>query len=114
MGVIGRLAISWEDAVLAVVAALACLSASFLSFPRVCVEFASMAGVEITATIPSLGPIMVLIEDDDRESQEDDLEMCGLSGVRLFSPPSLALSQITPRQSVSLSVLTSAQHPLRC
>ncbi len=57
---------------------------------------------------------MVSIEDDDREFQEDDLELRGLPGVRLVSPPSPTLSQITPPQSVSLSVLTPAQRPLRC
>ncbi len=114
MGVIERLAVSWEDASFAVVAALAWLSASFVSCPQVSVKFVSKAGVEITAAIPSLGSIMVSIEDDDREFQEDDLVLCGLPGVRLVSPPSLTLSQITPPQSVSLSVLTPAQHPLRC
>jgi len=111
--VIERLAVSWEDASFAVVAALAWLSASFMSCPQVSVKFVSKAGVEITAAIPSLGP-MDSIEDDDREFQEDDLELCGLPGVRLVSPPSLTLSQITPPQSVPLSVLTPAQHPLRC
>ena len=111
---IERLAVSWEDASFAVVAALAWLSASFVSCPQVSVKFVSKAGVEITAAIPSLGPIMVSIEDDDREFQEDDLELCGLPGVRLVSPPSPTLSQITPPQSVSHSILTPAQHPLRC
>jgi hypothetical protein len=114
MGVIERLAISWEIGSFAVVAALAWLSASLVSCPQVGVKFVSEAGVEITAAIPSLGPIMVSIEDDDREFREDDLELCGLPGVRLVSPPSLTLSQITPPQSVSLSVPTPAQHPLRC
>ena len=111
---IERLAVSWEDASFAVVAALAWLSASFVSCPQVSVEFVSKAGVEITAAIPSLGPIMVSIEDDDREFQEYDLELYGLPGVRLVSHPFLTLSQITPPQSVSLSVLTPAQYPLRC
>ncbi len=111
---IERLAVSWEDASFAVVVALAWLSASFVSCPQVSVEFVSKAGVEITAAIPSLGPIMVSIEDDDREFQEDDLELSGLPGLRLLSPPPLTLSQITPPQSVSLSVLTPAPHPLRC
>ena len=111
---IERLAVSWEHALFAVVAALAWLSASFVSCRQVSVEFVSKAGVEITAAIPSLGPIMVSIEDDDREFREDDLELCGLPGMRLVSPPSLTLSQITPPQSVSLSVPTPAQHPLRC
>ncbi len=111
---IERLAVSREDASFAVVAALAWLCASFMSCPQVTVKFVSNAGVEITAAMLSLGPIMDSIEDDDRESQEDDLELCGLPGVLLVSPPSLTLSQITPPQSVSLSVLTPAQHPLRC
>jgi hypothetical protein len=114
MGVIQRLAPSWEDASFAVVAALVWLSALFVSCPQVSVELVYKAGVEITAAIPSLGPMVVLIEDDDRELQEDDLELCGLPGVRLVWPPSLTLSQITPPQSVSLSVLTPAQPPLRC
>jgi hypothetical protein len=71
------------------------------------------AGVEITAAMPSVGPIMVSIEDDDRDFQ-DDLELCGLPGVRLFLPPSLTHSQNTPPQTVSRSVLTPAQLPLRC
>ena len=111
---IERMAVSWKDASLAVVAALAWLSAPLVSCPRVIVKSVSKAGVEITAAIPSLGPIMVSIEDDDREFQEDDLEPCALLGVRLLSPPSLTLSQITPVQSVSLSFLTPAQRPLRC
>lgn len=111
---IERLAVSWEGALFAVVAALAWLSAPLVSCPRVIVKSVSKAGVEITATIPSPAPIMVSIEDDDREFQEGDLEPCGLPGVRLVSPPSLTLSQITPPQSVSLSFLTPAQRPLRC
>lgn len=111
---IERLAVSWEGALFAVVAALAWLSAPLVSCPRVIVKSVSKAGVEITAAIPSPGPIMVAIEDNDRDFQEDDLEPCGLPGVRLVSPPSLTLSQITPPLSVSPSVLTPAQHPLRC
>ncbi len=111
---IERLAVSWEGALFAVVAALAWLSAPLVSCPRVIVKSVSKAGVEITAAIPSPGPIMVAIEDNDRDFQEDDLEPCGLPGLRLASLPSLALSQITPPQSVSLSVLTPAPHPLRC
>jgi hypothetical protein len=114
MGVIERLAVSWEYALFAVIATLAWLSAPIVSCPRVIVKLVSKAGVEITAAIPSPGPRLVAIEDDDRKFQEDDLEPCGLPGVRLLSPPSLTLSQITPVQSVSLSVLTPAQHPLRC
>ena len=111
---IERLAVSWEDASFAVAAALAWLSAWLVSCPQVNVKSVSKAGVEITATIPSPAPIMVSIEDDDREFQEGDLEPCGLPGVRLASAPSLTLSQITPPLSVSPSVLTPAQHPLRC
>jgi len=112
--VIERLAVSWEMGSLAVVAALAWLSASLVSCPQVGVKFVSEGGVEITAAIPSMGPIMVSIEEDDREFQDDDLEPCGPPGVWLVAHPSLTLSQITPPQSVSLSVLTPAQHPLRC
>ncbi len=64
---IERLAAFWVDASFAVVAALAWTSASFVSCPRVSVKFVSKSGVEITAAIPPLGPIMVSIEDDDRE-----------------------------------------------
>ncbi len=111
---IERLAVSWKGASFAVVAALAWLSAPLVSCPRVVVKFVSKAGVETTTAIPAPGPRLVAIEDDDREFQEGDLEPCGLPGVRLVSPPSLTLSQITPPQSVSLSFLTPAQHPLRC
>ncbi len=111
---IERLAITWEDASFAIIAAIAWLSASLMSCPQASVKFVYKAGVEITAAIPSLGPIMVMIEEDDRESQEDDLELCGLPGLRFFSPSFLALSQFTPRQSIALSVMTLAQHPLRC
>jgi len=114
MGLIQRLAVSWEDALFAVVAALAWLSASFLCCPQLSIKFVSKAGVEITAAIPSLGPIMDSIEDDERDFQEDDLELCALPGVRLVWPPSLTLLQITPPRSVSLSGLTPTQHPLRC
>jgi hypothetical protein len=114
MGVIERLAVSWEDALFTVVAALAGLSAWLVSCPQGTAKFVSKAGVEIIAAIPSLGPRMVAIEDDGREFQEDDLEPCGLPGVRPISPPSLTLSQITPPDSVSLSVLTSAPLLLRC
>ncbi|MBV8127848.1 MAG: hypothetical protein JO114_09355 [Planctomycetaceae bacterium] len=111
---IERLAVSWEGASLAVVVALAWLSAPLVSCPQVGVKSVSKAGVEITAAIPSLEPIMVSIEDDDREFQEEDLELCGLPGVRLVSPPSLTPSQITLSQSISLPVLTLAQYPLCC
>ena len=109
MGVIERLAQSWEDASFAVVAAIAWLSASLVSCPHIDVKSVSKAGVEIAAAMPSLGLIMVWIED-----QEDDLEPSGPPGVRFVSPPSLAISQIMPPESVSLSLLTPAQHPLRC
>ncbi len=111
---IERLDVSWDNASFAAVAVIAWLSGWFLSCPQVGARIVSEAGVEITAAIPSLGPIMGSIEDDDRELQEDDLELCALPGVRLVSPPSLTLSQITPPQSASLSVLTPAQLPLRC
>jgi hypothetical protein len=114
MGVIEQVTVSWKDASFAIVAILACLSASLVSCAHVSVNSVSQADVEITAAIPSPGQIMVSIEDDGREFQEDGLEPCGLPGLRLPSPPSLALSQITPPQSVSLSVLTTAQRPLRC
>ena len=103
---IERLAVSRDDALLAVVAALACLSASFVCCPLLSVRCGSKAGVEITAAIPSLGQIMVSTEDDDREFQEDDLELCGLPGVRPVSPPTLTLSLITPPQGMSRSALT--------
>ena len=111
---IERLAVSWEDALFAIVAALAWLSVSLVSCPQVSVKSVSKPGVEITPAISSLGPIMVSVEDDDREFQEAELEPCGLPGVWLVSPPSLTPSQITPPQSVFLSVPTPAQHPLRC
>jgi hypothetical protein len=114
MDVIERLAVSREDGPFAVVAALVWLFASFVYCPQYTVEFVSKAGVEISAAIPSLESIMVSIEDDDRETQKDDLELCGLPGVWLISPPTLALSQISPSQNVCHSVLTRAQHPLRC
>jgi hypothetical protein len=114
MGLIERLALSWEDASCAVFAALAWLSVSFLCCPQVSIKFVAKAGVGITAATPSLGPIVDSIEDDGREFQEDDLELCALPGVRLVWPPSLTLLQITPPRSVSLSGLTPAQHPLRC
>jgi hypothetical protein len=113
MGVIKRLAVSWEVASFALVAALAWLSASFVSCPQVSVNFVFKDGVEISAAMPLLGPNLVWIEDD-REFQEDDLELCGLPGVRLIWPTSLPLSIITPPESVFLSVLTSVQRPLRC
>jgi len=112
--VIERLAVSWEIWSFAVVAALAWLFATLVSCPQVSVKSMSQAGGEISAAIHSLGPIMVSIEDDDREFKEDDVEPYGLPGVWLVSPPCLSLSQITPLQSLALSVQTPAQHPLRC
>ena len=77
---IERLAISREDATYAVIAALAWSLAVFVCCPRVSVKFVSRPGVEIIAAVPPVGPIMVPIEDDDREFQEDDLELSGLPG----------------------------------
>jgi hypothetical protein len=114
MGVFERLDVSWEDASFAVIAALVWLSASLASCPQVSVGSVRKAGVEITEAIPSLGPIVASLEDDDREFQEDYLEPCGLPGVRLASPPSLSLSQVTPPQSVWIFTVTPANHPLRC
>jgi hypothetical protein len=114
MGMIGRLAPAWANGCFAVVLALAWLSAPLVSCPRVSARFVSKAGFEITVAIPSPGLIVVLNEDDDREFQEDDPELCGLPGVRLATPPSRTLSQITPPQSVSLSLPAPAQRPLRC
>ncbi len=111
---IERLAVSWEDTWFAVIAALAWLSASFVSCPEVGFQYLSGAGVEITAATPSPGPGLVLIEDDDLELQEDDLDLCGLPDTCLLSPPSLSLSQVTPLQSATPSILTAAQYPLRC
>ena len=109
-----RLAVSWEDASFAVISALALLFVSFVSWTQVGVEFVSMAGVEITAVIPLLGPIVFSIEDDDREGQDDDFELCGLPGVLLLSPLSVTIAQTKVSRTVSLSFLTPAQHPLRC
>ena len=95
---IERPAVSWKDASFAVVAALAWLSASLASWRQVGVKSVSKAGIEKTAAIAPLGPIMVPIEDDDREFREDELEPCDLPGVRLVSPPSLTVSQITLRR----------------
>jgi hypothetical protein len=114
MVVIKRLAVSWEDALFAVVAALAWLSAWIVSCPQVCIKSVAKAGVAIKATIPSPEPIVVSIEDDDPESEEDDLELCWFPGVRLTSAPSLTLSHIIPPQSISLSPLAPEQRPLRC
>jgi hypothetical protein len=93
--------------------ALACLSASVVTCPQVSLKSVSKGGVGITTVRPSPGPIMKAIVDDDREFQEEDLEPGGLPGLRLVCPASVT-SRITPPQSVSLSLLTSAQRPLRC
>jgi hypothetical protein len=114
MGVIERLTVLRGGAAIAVVAALAWVSASLVSSPQVSIKFVSKAGAEITTAVPSPGPRMVAIEDDDREFQEEDLEPCALPGVRLDSPPSLNLSQITPAHCVFLSSLTPTQRPLQC
>jgi hypothetical protein len=114
MDVIERLTVSWEDASFALVAALAWLSVSLVSCPQVRVRSFDRAGVEITAAIPSVGPMVVSVEDADREFQEDDIELCGLPGVELVSPASFTLSQVTPPENLSLSVVTPAHHPLRC
>jgi hypothetical protein len=114
MGVTERLAVSWEDASFAVITALAWLFVSLVSCRQVSVEFVSQAGIEIVAAIPLLGPVLIMIEDDDREFREDDLELCGPRALSVGSPPSLALLQIMPPQSAFLSFLIPAQHPLRC
>jgi hypothetical protein len=114
MGVIERLAVLREGSAFAVVAALAWVSASLVSSPQVSIKFVSKAGVEITVAVPSPGPRMVAIEDDDREFQEDNLEPCALPGVQLDLPSSLNLSQFTTAHFVALSSLTPAQRPLQC
>jgi hypothetical protein len=113
MGVSKRRAVFWAGASFAILAAGGWMCALLVSCPRLIVKFVSRPGVEITAAIPMPGPRLVAIEDDDRELQED-LEPCTLPGVRPISPLTLALSQITWAQSLSLSILTSAQRPLRC
>jgi hypothetical protein len=90
---IGRLAASWDDASFAIIAAIACLSASLANCTRVSVKSVSKAGVEITTAIPSPEPTTVLVQDDDREFQDDRLEPCGPPDVRLLSPSSLTLAQ---------------------
>jgi hypothetical protein len=120
MDMIGRLAAASADGSFAVVAALAWLCASLVSCPQVSVLHpVSMTGVEINAAIVSPEPITFSINDDYRnfiedDSVEDDFQPRVLPGVRLVSPSSLTLSQITPAQSVSLSLLAPAQRPLRC
>jgi hypothetical protein len=115
MSMIERLTIRRKDATLPVIAVVAWLSAWFVSCPQDSVGFASVAGVEITVPLPLPGPIMVSIADnDDREFQEEELEPFGLPGVRVVPPPSFTPSQIMPPQSGFISLLTPAQHPLRC
>lgn len=110
-----RLRAPWEDASFAIIAVLACVSASLVSHPQVSVGCVSKARFEIGAAVRSVEPIMASIEDDDRELEQDDLQPHGLPGARLVSPLSHTLSQIIPSQSVVLlSVLTPAQLPLRC
>ncbi len=113
---IERLGVSWEDASLRVFtfAALAWLSASLASCTQASLIFVSKADVAITAAIPSPGPIMASIENEDPEFPEDELELCGLPSMWLFTPPSLTLSPTTPARIVFLSVPTPGSHPLRC
>jgi hypothetical protein len=113
-GVVQWKGVSWEDASLAAVAALACLLAWLLSCPQAGLKSESKVGLEVAEAIPSFGPVMGSIEDD-RKFQEDELGPCGVPGVRLVSPPSLTLSQFSPLQSLSLlSIVTPSQRPLRC
>jgi hypothetical protein len=120
MDMIVRLAAAWADGSFAVVAAVAWMCASLVSCPQVSVLHpVSMTGVEINAAIISPEPITFSINDDYRnfvgdDFVEDDFRPRGLPGMRLVSPASLTLSQIAPPQSVSLSLLTPAQRPLRC
>jgi len=65
--VIERMAVSWKDVLCGLFAALAWVCASLANCPRASVESASQAGVEIIAAVPLPGPIVVSIEDDDRE-----------------------------------------------
>jgi hypothetical protein len=113
MVVIERVGVSWKDASFAVVALLVSWAASLVICPQVGAKSVCRSKAAITAAIPSLAPITVSIEDDDCEF-EDDSEPCGLLDVRLASSPSLTLPPITPPQTVCFSVLTPAQHPLRC
>ena len=116
MGVIDRLAVCHGHARFAVVAALIGMCASLVSCPS------EQRQVRIQRRRQDQrrrhrcpGPIRDLVADGERKFQEDDLEPCGLPGVPLASStPSLALSQITPPQSVYLSLLSLAQQPLRC
>ena len=115
-GVIERLAACCDHAPFAVVAALAGLCASLASFPKDSVKSVSIASVEIMATARLPRPIMYLVEvriNSGNFKKTNLKPRQGLPGVPPASAPSLALSQITP-QSVYLSLLTPAQHPLRC
>ena len=116
----GRLAAASADGLFAVVAALAWLCASLVGCQQVSfLQSVSMTGVEINAAIVSPEPITFSINDDYRnfvedDFVEDDFRPRELPGMRLVSPASLTLSQLTPAQSVSLSVLAPAQRHLRC
>ena len=89
---IERLAISWGGASLSVIATLAWLSAFVVSCPRVSVKSETKAGVEVCAAIPSLGPILVAIEVDDKESPKMILSHAGCQVCGCFCPPSLPFS----------------------
>jgi hypothetical protein len=114
MGVIQRLTISWESGLFAVVAALAWLTASFVSCPQFSVKSVSRADLEINPVPPPSGSVIVSIAEDDCDFQEDDLEPCKPLGAWLACPPLLTLSQIMPPESFCLSFLTPATQPLRC
>ena len=109
-----RIHAPWGNPSCAVVAALACVSASLVSCPQVGMRSVCKVGVAITAPLQLPGRMPVSLEDDDREFQEDELSTSGLPGVRLDLPPSLTLAQITPPPSVYLSRLNLAHHALRC
>jgi hypothetical protein len=106
--------VSWRGASCTFFAIFACMCALIVGCQQIGVRSMSEAGIVVTAAIPALGQLMASIEDDESESQENDLEPSGLPGVRLVSPPSLTLSQITSSQRISLSLRTPAQLPLRC
>ena len=106
MGEIKRLAMSWKDASFAVAAALAWLSASFLSCPQVSVQFMSKAGVEITAAIPSLGSIMVSIVNGGRDLSAKNAKAgkLGISatGTAVICPIAQSATKVTTRTSRSI------------
>ena len=114
---IGRLAAAWANASFALVAALAWLSVSLVSCPQVGVfSSLSMAGVEIGAVIPLLGPITFAIEDDYRNFIEDDFveddfwpRGCQVWG--LFRPP-LSLFRKSRRRRLSPSPFSLRLSPL--